>query len=356
MESRYLTLLCLFLAVPIMADDKTQLIDSQHLTPLPIPISNNAVTSITAGGRTFVVSFAGLAAGKNHGDVLDVTFVLDSENGHWTQAEPLPGGVGRLAATATSVGELAYVFGGYTVAADGSEISTPWVHAFDPVARTFHERREMPAPVDDSLSVPYQDRYIYLISGWHDDSNVNLVQRYDTKNDEWEEASPISGNAVFGHAGGIVGNRIVYCDGVTIKSSPDEKREFVANDQCFMGIIDGEDGLRIDWRSIESHPGLPRYRMASAGVVSRNAVLFIGGSENPYNYNGMGYNGEPSTPAAGAMLVDVESTEWKIIRQNNAPTMDHRGLVPFGGAWLTVGGMLNEQTVTDRVILYSSDF
>ena len=48
-----------------------------------------------------------------------------------------------------------------------------------------------------------------------------------------------------------------------------------------MGIIDGEDGLRIDWRSIESHPGLPRYRMAAAGVVSRNAVLFIGGSENP---------------------------------------------------------------------------
>jgi hypothetical protein len=70
----------------------------------------------------------------------------------------------------------------------------------------------------------------------------------------------------------------------------------------------------------------------------------------------MGYNGEPSTPAAGAMLVDVESTEWKIIRQNNAPTMDHRGLVPLGGTWLTVGGMLNEQTVTDRVILYSSDF
>jgi len=32
--------------------------------------------------------------------------------------------------------------------------------------------------------------------------------------------------------------------------------------------------------------------------------------------------------------------------------MDHRGLVPYGDRWLTVGGMLAGQEVTDRVIAY----
>jgi hypothetical protein len=32
--------------------------------------------------------------------------------------------------------------------------------------------------------------------------------------------------------------------------------------------------------------------------------------------------------------------------------MDHRGLVPFGDHWLTVGGMLANQQVTDQVVAY----
>ena len=39
----------------------------------------------------------------------------------------------------------------------------------------------MPVPVDDSVALSYKERYIYLISGWHNDGNVNLVQVYDTK-------------------------------------------------------------------------------------------------------------------------------------------------------------------------------
>jgi len=33
-------------------------------------------------------------------------------------------------------------------------------------------------------------------------------------------------------------------------------------------------------------------------------------------------------------------------------TMDHRGLVPFAGQWLTVGGMTADQRVTRRVLSY----
>jgi hypothetical protein len=36
-------------------------------------------------------------------------------------------------------------------------------------------------------------------------------------------------------------------------------------------------------------------------------------------------------------------------------TMDHRGLVPFAGQWLTIGGMASDQRVTDRVYSYMLD-
>lgn len=316
-------------------------------------ISNNAVTTVIAEGREFVVSFAGITAGKTYREISDATFIFDAGTGRWTQAGQLPGGVGRLAATAASAGSLAYVFGGYSVAADGSEKSTPWAHSFDPIKSKFDERQGIPVPVDDSLAVAFRDRYIYLVSGWHDDANVDLVQRYDTQTDSWDEATPIPGRPVFGHAGGIVGNRIVYCDGVAIETYPDRKREFVANDECFLGVIDPDDGRRINWRRIESHPGSPRYRMAATGIELESAVLFIGGSENPYNYDGIGYDSRQARPANGALLFDVESSEWTVIRQDNEPSMDHRGLVPIGDTWATVGGMLDGQQVTRQVTAYS---
>jgi hypothetical protein len=152
-----------------------------------------------------------------------------------------------------------------------------------------------------------------------------------------------------------VGNTIVYCDGVAIESHDDRPREFVAAPDCLLGIIDDEDGRRIDWRSVDYHPGPPRYRMAAAGVPEVNGVLFIGGSENPYNYNGIGYNGQPSEPARGALLFDIDTQGWQVLEFEGDATMDHRGLVPFKGQWLTVGGMTADQRVTDRVASYQLD-
>lgn len=175
----------------------------------------------------------------------------------------------------------------------------------------------------------------------------------DAQRGRWTQAKPDPGRAVFGHAGGIVGNRIVYCDGVAIQANPDKRRNFIANDECLTGVIDRDDGRRIDWRHIAPHPGPPRYGMAAAGIVGQNAVLFIGGSENPYNYDGIGYNGEPSKPAAGAVWFDLDAGRWREIQPDTAPSMDHRGLVPLGAGWLTVGGMLDGQEVTNRVVAYT---
>ena len=178
------------------------------------------------------------------------------------------------------------------------------------------------------------------------------MQRYDTETDSWTQATPTPGPAVFGHAGGIVGNSIVYCDGVAVEAHDDRRRDFVAVPDCYLGIIDAEDSRRIDWRTVKYHPGAPRYRMAAAGIAKENGVLFIGGSENPYNYDGIGYDGEPSSPAQGALLFDIDTQDWRQIPIDGDPTMDHRGLVEFEGKWLTVGGMAADQRVTDAVIAY----
>jgi hypothetical protein len=126
----------------------------------------------------------------------------------------------------------------------------------------------------------------------------------------------------------------------------------VASNECFHGVIDAEDTRRIDWRSIDAHPGLPRYRMASAGMPGRNSVLFIGGSDNPYNYNGIGYDGAPSEPVSGGLRFDLDSLEWQVLPQTNPATMDHRALVVLDNALLTIGGMLAGQVVTDQVVAY----
>ena len=335
--------------------DADVLIRQVVLAPLPAAVSNNAVASVKAGRREYVVSFNGLAEGKTHADTLASTWVYDSRSKNWSEAGPVPGGAGRLASVAASANGRVYVFGGYTVDEDGTENSTPWTHVFDPRKREFEERTPIPVPVDDAVAVTFDDRYVYLVSGWHDLGNVNLVQRYDTRKDAWVQATPIPGPPVFGHAGGIVGNTIVYCDGVAIESHDDRPREFVAAPDCFLGIIDDEDGRRIDWRSVDYHPGLPRYRMAAAGVPELNGVLFVGGSENPYNYNGIGYNGQPSEPARGALLFDIDTQGWQVLEFEGEATMDHRGLVPFKGQWLTVGGMTADQRVTDRVASYQLD-
>jgi hypothetical protein len=336
----------------VLQADNEVVRQSEELAALPTAVTNNAVASVKAGRREYVVSFNGLADGKTHEDTLASTYVYDSRSKSWSEADPVPGGAGRLASVAASADRLVYVFGGYTVADDGAETSTPWTHAFDPRKRTFAERAPMPVAVDDAVAVTFDGRYIYLVSGWHDLGNVNLVQRYDTREDTWVQATPIPGPSVFGHAGGIVGNTIVYCDGVAVEAHDDRPRNFVAVPDCYLGIIDNEDGRRIDWRSVAYHPGLPRYRMAAAGVPEVNGVLFVGGSENPYNYNGIGYDGRPSEPSGDALLFDIDTQSWRVLEFEGEPTMDHRGLVPFTGQWLTVGGMTADQRVTRRVFSY----
>ena len=107
MKNLLLTLLFILAAAIVLDMNKLEMARAESLPPLPEPVTNNAVLSVKAGGQEFVVSFAGMGPGKEHADAHAKTFVLDSETRVWHEAPPVPGGVGRLAATAIAVKDRA---------------------------------------------------------------------------------------------------------------------------------------------------------------------------------------------------------------------------------------------------------
>jgi hypothetical protein len=95
--------------------------------------------------------------------------------------------------------------------------------------------------------------------------------------------------------------------------------------------------------------------MAAKGVINpvtnSKEIVFVGGSDNPYNYNGIGYNGEPSTPSNEICRYNIATATWQIT-YSNISTMDHRGLLELNGKLLTVGGMGKNQKILKSINTY----
>ena len=328
-------------------------IEMEQVARLPGPVSNNAVSAFDFNDTRGLVSFLGLGGGKTWQDIGTSAVLIEIlESGDGSSVitlPPVPVEHGLLAGVAVATSTHVYEFGGYSVAADGSEVSSPQVWQWS--AAGYRSRAPMPVPVDDAVALVYQDRYLYLVSGWHDHGNVNLVQVYDSHSDRWSQATPYPGQPVFGHAGGMVGRLLVICDGVGIRYPEDGgARQFEAVSECWLGEVGPDDHRRIQWRPLPYHPGLSRYRMAATGTsVHGDRVLFAGGATNPYNFNGIGYNGEPAEPQAGLFSFDLSSRQWVCHGELRVATMDHRGLPQLGEDFYIVGGMLSGQQLSDVV-------
>ena len=325
---------------------------SFEIPPMPVPVANNSVALTGDRNHYRIYSFLGLLSGKTWSDVTDRAFEYDSLRQGWQEIDPVPGGQGRLAGTAQTVAGKVYVLGGYTVAEDGSEVSWPGVYQLDPQSKLYTELSPMPVPVDDTVSAVYQDRYIYLVSGWHDTDNVDNVQVYDSMTDQWRQATPYPGPALFGHAGGLVDNRLLVCDGVKVVPLAEPgKRAFVISDVCYLGVIDRDDGSRIEWRQVDAHPGVPLYRAAAAAL--NGLLVFAGGTDNPYNYDGIGYDSNPSAPLNGVQAFDPVNEAWISLPDLAKASMDHRGLMTLDGKALIAGGMNEAQQVIATVQIYA---
>ncbi len=362
-----------FLAVCLAAPAFAQSANEPEVwAHLPEPVTNNAVAGVELDGRLMAYSFAGLHEGKTWRDVTADAYACDLDARTCREIDGLPDGVGRLASIAVTVRDQIYIFGGYTVAEDGSERSTPEVWRFDPASETYTHITDMPVPVDDTVALPYRDRYIYLVSGWHDTDNVDLVQVYDVEADRWFEATPFPGAPVFGHAGALNDGptafpaRILICGGTAVipPREGETRRRFEAVPNCWLGGI-GHDPASIAWSATTPLPDGPIYR-GIATVYGSDFFALLGGSDNAYNYDGIGYNSVPSMPrrhGRGSLItsfrpcgnrsehepVPWRTPDWQPV-QNSLQVMDIRGTVSSQlGDRFFLGGMTADLGVSDVV-------
>jgi hypothetical protein len=336
-----------------------------QLGPLPAPVSNNAVaiSHDLAGPRIF--SFMGIGPKKTWDAVSTSAYEMDPSTGKWTEKRPVPGVAGRLAASAVALHDQVFIFGGYIVDSQGGETTVSDLNVFVPAQNRYYRGHDLPVPVDDAVVGLYRDRYIYVIGGWSTAKNdaVRNVQIYDTDNDTWMQATPIPGTPVFGHAGAIIGNTIVYVDGA-YKNHSGVGPKYLASSECWVGDLPNSkkgDITTIVWNRLQPHPGNARYRIAAGAETSaKNAgrIYFSGGSDTPYNYDGIGYNGKPAEPSPVTFAFNNDTSDWETISDNNpdpAPTMDHRGLLVTRNGLVIVGGMEPGQQVTAKVTVVKPD-
>jgi hypothetical protein len=339
----------LLLSGPLRAAEETK------LSPLPAPISNSAVAISHDTGGNKIYSFMGIGPKKTWDAISTAAYEMDLNSGKWTEKRPVPGVAGRLAASAVALHDQVFIFGGYVVDAQGGEATVPDLNVFVPVENRYYRGKDIPVPVDDAVVGLYRDRYIFLVGGWSSSKNdaVRNVQIYDTDKDAWMQATPIPGTPVFGHAGAIVGDTIIYVDGA-YKNPEGQSPKYAASSECWMAKIPHKgDITKLEWSKLPPHPGNARYRIAAgAEPPGRKSarVYFSGGTDNPYNYNGIGYNGQPAEPSPVTFAFNVHSHAWETINENTPnATMDQRGLLVTHRGLLIVGGMEKGQKVTDGV-------
>lgn len=317
----------------------------ESMPSLPVARSNNAVAAVRTGTGTVVVSALGLASGKLWSNVMSDAWQLNAE-ATWTPLPMVPG-PGRLASVALGVDDQMLLIGGYTVAEDHVEVSVPGIDVWSASSGAWSDGPTMPTPVDDAVASVWRDRWVVLVSGWSNKDNVSEVQLLDLQDGSWSEGTPIPGAAVFGHAGAMWNDTLVYCDGVRVVPAEGEaKRSFVANEGCYLGRFGAEVGA-IDWRKLPPHPGNARYRMASGAAAG--LIVFAGGTDNPYNYDGIGYDGTPAEPTSTVFAWDVAGDRWVDLPPLPEPSMDHRGLVNVDGSLVLVGGLDAQREPTTRV-------
>jgi len=319
-----------------------------QMAPLPVPVSNNAVASAKIGKHEVLFSFMGIGTKKTWDAITNAAYSLDLATGKWTEMRPVPGPAGRIGASAADARQQIVLLGGYAVDGHGDEIIVSDVSVYEPEVHKWYRGADLPVAITDAVLGVYRDRFLYVISGRSKHDLVASVQVYDVQKNTWSQATPIPGTPVFGHAGAIVDDTIVYVDGA--RKSPAGTPAYVSSDECWMGKIDRKNITKIEWTQLPEHPGNAHFRIAAGASEKDHRIYFAGGTDNPYNYNGIGYDGQPAEPSPVTFAFDVSGAKWETLNENtDNPTMDHRGLLLSHDGLVVVGGMEKGQQVTAKV-------
>ena len=339
-------LLVLFLSTLAFAAESS-------VEPLPEAVSNNAVAILKVKGQFALFSFMGIGPKKTWNAVTNAAYELDAGSGHAYTIHAVPGTAGRIAAMAIGAAGRVYLFGGYVVY-QGGGMAVPDANGYEPTKDRWVRNADIPTPVGDAVIGLYHDRYIYLVGGRANTGPVSAVQIYDLEKDKWLNGTPIP-TPVFGHAGGLLGDTIVYIDGAKKNDTAGNPR-FVASDEGWKGTIDRHDPRKIEWTKLPAHPGHARFRIAAGTSEKDEMIYFSGGSDNPHDYNGIGYDGKPSEPSPLTFAYNGRSGKWETLNENTPdPTMDHRGLLVTPEGLVIIGGMEKGQEVTANIEVLSKE-
>ncbi|HXZ32550.1 MAG TPA: kelch repeat-containing protein [Terriglobales bacterium] len=316
--------------------------------PLPEPVSNNAVAILKLHGQFQLFSLMGIGPKKTWNAVTNAGYEVDAGSAKVRTIHSVPGTAGRIGAMAVGATGRLFLFGGY-VLFQGGGMAVPDGNFYEPSKDRWVRLPDIPIAVGDAVIGVYRERYIYLVGGRTNGRIISDVQLYDLEKATWSKATPMPGPPVFGHAGGIAGDIIIYVDGARTNDAGQGPR-FVASDECWAGRIDHHNPGRIEWSKLPNHPGNARFRIAAGASEKDGAVYFAGGSDSPHDYNGTGYDGKPAEPAPFTFAFNLRSGKWEMLSENTPdPTMDHRGLLVTPEGLVVIGGMEKGQQVTGRI-------
>lgn len=334
--------LVLFLPVPfsllLLAADQPK------IPAMPTAVTSNAVATLKGGIEIY--SMMGIGTKKTWEDVSNKMYELRLRSGKWIESRPVPGVAGRLGASAVGARGQIYLFGGYTIDGHGNESILADVNSFISQDHSWFRAEDIPTPVESAVIGVTHDRYVYLMGGRAKTGPVNIVQVYDAERNTWSQATPSPGTPVFGHAGGITDDTIVYVDGA--KKDP-ASGKYVASDECWMGKIDHKDPNKIEWKKLPAHPGPGRFGIV-AGAAERK-VLFSGGTTAPHDFKGLDAGGKPAELASVTFEFELHGNRWETIAEDTFDVRaDSRGIVftPLGP--LILGGTLKNSAISARVL------
>jgi N-acetylneuraminic acid mutarotase len=332
------------LLLPVLCTLLLLAADQSKIPPMPTAVTSNAVAALKGGLEVY--SIMGVGTKKTWDDVTNKMFVLRFKSGKWTEARAVPGVAGRLGASAAAAKGQIFVFGGYTVDAQGSEFTLADANAFVPEDQRWYRAEDIPVPVDSAVIGVTHDRYIYLIGGRSKAGPVNNVQVYDAEKNAWSQATAFPGTPVYGHAGGLTDETIVFADG----AKKDPAGKYVVSDECWMGKIDHKDPNKIEWSKLPAHPGPGRFGIVGGGGDHR--IMFSGGTTDVHNYKFLDEHGKTAEISPVTFAFEVHGNRWETITQDTYDVRaDAREIVftPLGP--IIVGGTLKNSAVSARVLI-----
>jgi N-acetylneuraminic acid mutarotase len=338
-----------FYVLPVLGTVLLQAVDQSKIPPIPSAVTGNAVASLKGGVEVY--SLMGIGAKKTWDDVTNKMYVLGLKSGRWSEGKPVPGVAGRLGAAAIGAKNKVYVFGGYVIDGQGGEFVVADANSYLADEHRWYRAADLPVPVDSAVIGVSHDRYIYLIGGRSKHGPVNNVQLYDLERNSWTEATPFPGTPVFGHAGGVAEDAIVFVDGAKAAASGQGAAAYVASDECWLGKIDKKDPGKIEWSKLPPHPGPGRFGIVAGSGDREHRILFSGGTTAPHDFKGLDSRGTPAELSPVTFAFELHGNHWETIsEQTEDVRADERGIAftPIGP--LIVGGMIKDAAISARVL------